>query len=69
MKKYLITLAAVSMAIGGAINFTGCAPDGSNLEGDTTSGEPEGPSEEEMNKKESNPPAGGDASEEKKEKE
>ena len=67
MKKYLITLAAVSMAIGGAINFTGCAPDGSNLEGPTTEGEPEGKSEEELNKEEAaKKTGGGDAPEEKK---
>ena len=29
------------MAIGGAINFAGCAPDGSNITADTTTGEPE----------------------------
>lgn len=64
MKKYLITLAAVSMAIGGAINFTGCAPDGSNLSGPTTEGEPEGKSEEELNKEEESKGSGGDAPEE-----
>jgi len=41
MKKYLIILGAASMAIGGAINFAGCAPDGSNITADTTTGEPE----------------------------
>ena len=51
MKKYLIILAAVSMAIGGAINFAGCAPDGSNITADTTSGEPL-PDEKEMDKAE-----------------
>ena len=67
MKKYLIIMAAVSMAIGGAINFTGCAPDGSNLTGDTTGGEPEGKREEELNKEEEAKKAGGgDAPEEKK---
>ena len=62
MKKYLITLAAVSMAIGGAINFTGCAPDGSNLEGDTTTGEPM-PDEKEMDKAEEEKAKGGGAPE------
>ena len=68
MKKYLIIMAAVSMAIGGAINFAGCAPDGSNLTGPTTEGEPEGKSEEELNA-EGQKGGGGDAPEEKKEKE
>ena len=64
MKKYLIILATVSMAIGGAINFAGCAPDGSNLTGDTTGGEPEGKTEEELNKEEEAKGSGGDAPEE-----
>ena len=62
MKKYLITLAAVSMAIGGAINFTGCAPDGSNLEGDTTTGEPE-PDMKKLEANELKKGEGGDAPE------
>ena len=64
MKKYLITLAAVSMAIGGAINFTGCAPDGSNITADTTTGEPM-PDEKKMEKLEDakDDGGGGDAPE------
>ena len=68
MKKYLITLAAVSMAIGGAINFTGCAPDGSNLEGDTTTGEAE-PDMKKLEADELKKGEGGDAPEAPKEKE
>ena len=60
MKKYLVILAAVSMAIGGAINFAGCAPDGSNITADTTTGEPM-PDEKEMDKKEEEKAKGGGA--------
>ena len=35
MKKYLITLAVMALAIGGSINFAGCAPSGDHLTGDT----------------------------------
>ncbi|MDP7011724.1 MAG: hypothetical protein QF685_10120 [Verrucomicrobiota bacterium] len=52
MKKYLITLAVMALAIGGSINFAGCAPSGDHLTGDTK-GENAEPvmSEEEGNKK------------------
>ena len=58
MKKYLIILAAVSMAIGGAINFTGCTPDGSNITADTTTGEPM-PDEKALDKAEEDKANGG----------
>ena len=58
MKKYLIIMAAVSMAIGGAINFTGCAPDGSNITADTTKGEPM-PDTDKMDKAEEDKAKGG----------
>jgi len=52
MKKYLTTLAAMALAIGGAVVFAGCDA-GGKLEGDASTGKDStAPTEEEMNKAE-----------------
>ena len=50
MKKYVITLAAMALAIGGSINFAGCGgpPDDPNaLKGEETQSTGDGMTEEE----------------------
>ena len=53
MKKYLTILAAMALAIGGAVVFAGCAA-GAKLEGDASTGKdgPAHPTEEEIQKAE-----------------
>ena len=49
MKKYIITLAVVALAIGGSINFAGCSggpAEDPNATGETTNAPPAGMSEE-----------------------
>ncbi|MDP7010466.1 MAG: hypothetical protein QF685_03725 [Verrucomicrobiota bacterium] len=49
MKKYLITLAAMALAVGGSINFAGCSggpAEDPNALGESTNAPPSGMSDE-----------------------
>ena len=50
MKKYIITLAAMALAVGGSINFAGCSggpAEDPNATGESTNAPPAGMTEEE----------------------